>query len=142
MSKQTWRWIGGSVLLALPAFLLLPGIGPESRHPASLARSQASAGSWYYRVRSGDVLTTIAERELGTFKRYGEILRLNPGIRPRELQLGTVLKMPARDPDGAQGERRPQGPGHAPWRLLLSSAALLGLVFLVVFLSSRGAQRA
>ena len=144
MSKKAWKRLGGLLLIALPAIFLLPGIGVESSHPAALARNKAPAGGWYYRVQQKDVLTTIAERELGTFKRYGEILKLNPGIKPRELSVGTVLRMPQRDAEAAR-KAAAQGQtagGHSPVRLLLSTAALLALVFLVVLVSGRLERRA
>jgi hypothetical protein len=139
MSKKAWKRIGGLLLIALPALFLVPGIGVESSHPAALARSNSPTGGWYYRVQPKDVLTTIAERELGTFKRYGEILQLNPGIKPRELTVGSVLRMPLRDPEAARqaAAKNERAAGHSPLRLLLSSAALLALVFLVVFISGR-----
>lgn len=51
-----------------------------------------------YVVKRGDVLSTIAQRELGTVKRMDEILRLNSDkIKSAdEIWVGLELKMPAR----------------------------------------------
>ena len=49
-----------------------------------------------YTVKPGDTLTEIAERELGTWKRYKEILKLNPGVKAETIVGGDTLKMPPR----------------------------------------------
>ncbi|MDF1701703.1 MAG: hypothetical protein P1V36_11160, partial [Planctomycetota bacterium] len=72
--RPSTRWLFGLVLLAIPALFFLPGVGFESAHPSALARKSAPPAYWYYRVQPKDVLSRIAERELGTFKRYKEIL--------------------------------------------------------------------
>ena len=138
------HWLG-ALALALPALLFLPGIGFETQDPAALARKTGAAPGWFYRVRSGDSLTTIAERELGTFKRYKEILALNPGIKPRALPVGNVLRMPPRTA-GADAPTPLAGatPSKSPdsKRLLLSIAGLLGLVLLIVLVAGRLERRA
>ena len=135
-----WRRVGALLLIALPALCFLPGIGFDSSHPSQLARSYQVDGSWYYRVQPKDSLTQIAQRELGTFKRYQEIVKLNPGIKPRELPIGTVLRMPPKDPsnpDAVPAPKAPESGDRSPLRLLLSFAGLLGLVVLVVGISGR-----
>jgi len=140
------HWLG-ALALALPAVLFLPGIGFQTSHPAALARKTAAPAIWYYRVRDGESLSTISERELGTFKRYKEILALNPGIEPRKLPAGDVLRMPPRA-QGAKDQADPalvrtaSGPAPDSLRLLLSIAGLLGLVLLIVSVTSRLERRA
>lgn len=146
--RVSTRWWLGLVLLSIPAFLFVPGIGPlESAGPAALARRAGAHEVWYYRVEKGDVLSRIAEQELGTHVRYAEILRLNPGVKPRALLPGAVLKMPPRvaasgpaggSSDGAIDEAG--GPGSRD--LLLSCAALLALLVLVIFTAGRIERRA
>ncbi len=50
-----------------------------------------------YRVEEGDTLSTIAQRKLGSAKRWDEIYRLNKEriVDPNHLKLGTELKLPA-----------------------------------------------
>ncbi|MDJ0521317.1 MAG: LysM domain-containing protein [Planctomycetota bacterium] len=138
------HWLG-ALALALPALLFLPGIGFETQDPAALARRAGASQGWYYRVRSGDSLTTIAERELGTFKRFKEILALNPGIKPRSLQVGDALRMPPRKPGEAKAPPLAASkPVKQPdsRRLMLSIAGLLGLVLLIVLVAGRLERRA
>lgn len=138
------HWLG-ALALALPALLFLPGIGFETADPTALARRSAGAPGWYYRVRAGDSLTTISERELGTFKRYKEILALNPGIQPRALPVGNVLRMPPRVTGAAAPAVVVESePAKSPdsRRLLLSIAGLLGLVLLIVLVAGRLERRA
>ena len=46
-------------------------------------------------VRAGDVLGTIAQRELGSAKKWPVIADLNPKIDPKRLLVGSRLKLPA-----------------------------------------------
>jgi nucleoid-associated protein YgaU len=52
-------------------------------------------GHGSYTVQSGDVLGVIAQRELGSAKRWPEIVALNPGLDPDRVPVGTRLVMPA-----------------------------------------------
>lgn len=139
--RPSTHWLLGLVVLAIPALIFLPGIGFETAGPSALARKSTEPPRWYYRVKQGDVLTRIAERELGTFKRYKEILALNPGVEPRNLAPGQVLAMPPREADDASG----RAPLAAPTQsepsdsrgLLLSFVALLGALVLIVLAASR-----
>ena len=144
--RVSTRWWLGLVLLAIPALLFIPGIGPlESAGPSALARRTGGHETWYYRVQPGDVLSRIAERELGTLVRYEEILRLNPGLQPRKMLPGTVLRMPPRVPGEAvatppaRDVSSTSGPGARD--LLLSCAALLALLGLVIFTAGRLERR-
>jgi hypothetical protein len=130
------RWLLGLALLVIPALLFAPGIGPfQSPGPGALARANGPNGTWYYRVRNGDVLSRIAERELGTHLRYQEILSLNPGVKPRHLLPGTVLRMPPRKTTGKSEGTVAEGPGSRD--LLISCAALLALLLGVIFVAGR-----
>lgn len=49
-----------------------------------------------YTIRNGDTLWSIAKRQLGSGRRYHEILELNPAITDVEsVQIGTRIKLPA-----------------------------------------------
>ena len=138
-----WRRLGTLVVIALPVFLFLPGIGFETSHPASLARQNVGNATWFYRVRADDVLTTIAERQLGTLRRYKEIVALNPGVKPRALTVGSILRMPPKNGAAGAATLPPAAAtGQSPRRLLLAFAALLGLVVLVVAVASHLERRA
>jgi len=149
-SKQSnrvlWRRLGAVLVIAMPLFFFLPGIGFDATHPASLARQRSLSDTWLYRVQPGDALTKIAETQLGTLHRYEEILALNPTVKPRALTVGSVLRMPARDPQaGSQVQQTPPvvaAAGNSPRRLLLAFAALLALVVVVVAVASRMERRA
>ena len=52
-------------------------------------------GAGRYVVKSGDTLSKIASRELGSAERWTEIRDLNPGINPNALQVGAKLTLPA-----------------------------------------------
>lgn len=54
----------------------------------------ASAGSTTYTVRTGDTLSSIAERTYGSESRWTLILGANPGLDPDRLQVGQVLRLP------------------------------------------------
>jgi LysM repeat protein len=49
-----------------------------------------------YTVKKGDMLGTIARNELGSTKLVHEILMLNEGVNPNNLQIDQVLLLPAR----------------------------------------------
>jgi len=48
-----------------------------------------------YTIQKGDTLSEIAERLLGRSGRYEQILVLNPGLNPKALEPGQVIKVPA-----------------------------------------------
>ena len=76
--------------------------------PASCSHAVAA-------VAAGDTLGKIASKKLGTAKRWPEITALNPGLKPNELRIGSVLKLPCSVGDGA-GEG---GAGTPPARATL-----------------------
>lgn len=53
------------------------------------------AADGYYIVRKGDVLSQIAQNELGGASRWREIAALNPAIDPNVLYEGARLRMPS-----------------------------------------------
>jgi nucleoid-associated protein YgaU len=55
-----------------------------------------SASTKTYTVKSGDLLSTISQKTLGTSKRWKEIAALNPQLDPNNMKVGTVIKLPAR----------------------------------------------
>jgi len=63
-----------------------PGTSPA-------APSSAASGPLYV-VRSGDTLTLIAQRELGSADRWRELLASNPGLDPKRLLVGSRLRLP------------------------------------------------
>ncbi len=56
--------------------------------------TQTPADNATYLVVEGDSLWRIATQQLGSGKRYKEILALNPQINQNSLAIGTVLKLP------------------------------------------------
>ena len=66
---------------------------PETRStPRSVSPSAAEA---VYIVQSGDMLSTIAQRELGSAKHWRKIADLNPKVNPDRLYVGAKLRLPA-----------------------------------------------
>jgi nucleoid-associated protein YgaU len=71
---------------------------PAAVQPAAAKPSAApavAAGGRAYTVRAGDVLSSIAQRELGSARRWKEIAALNPGVDPGRLIVGSRLALPA-----------------------------------------------
>jgi nucleoid-associated protein YgaU len=68
---------------------------PERESPVRDERAETASAPDVYVVQEGDTLTDISMRELGTWKRYEEIVELNPGLDPRRLRVGTRLVLPA-----------------------------------------------
>jgi len=92
--------------LAVGMTLKLPAGGVESAQPMLVrettplkpkpaAREPQAPAARTYTVRSGDSLSRIAAAQLGNADRHGEILALNPGVRPEKLSIGQVLRLPA-----------------------------------------------
>ncbi len=67
---------------------------PEELAP--VADEVAQSPTRAYVVRASDTLSEIAERELGTQRRWTEILALNPGISPTQLRAGQKIALPAK----------------------------------------------
>jgi nucleoid-associated protein YgaU len=83
-----------------------PRIESMPTEPAPLAASEPDARpsapeAKSYVVRRSDTLSEIAERELGTSKRWPEIVAMNPGLEPARLQAGVKIRLPARSGTGS-----------------------------------------
>ncbi len=76
---------GGATLAVNPT----PPITPPTTTPP--------AGAKTYTVKPGDVLSLIAQRQLGSSRRVDDILKLNSDVLsdPDDLTVGMVLKLPA-----------------------------------------------
>lgn len=111
---------------AIPCAVAALAFGLDSSHPTELARASAN-DTWTYVVQEGDVLSTIAQTQLGTFRRYDEILGLNPGIKERELIVGTSLRMPTRELLSTSRSQVPPPDAILLW-LALGLVLLVGLV--------------
>ena len=66
---------------------------PVDQPKKSAARETKAGGT--YVVKKGDMLSVIAQRELGSAKRWREIAKLNPSVDPDRLFEGTRLVMPS-----------------------------------------------
>ncbi len=67
--------------------------GPGYVEPIGGSASVVSNLPRSYTVKRGDTLGSIAQRELGSSKRWPEIEALN-GVKPERLSVGMVLKLP------------------------------------------------
>jgi nucleoid-associated protein YgaU len=72
----------------------------DDRDTASDDREAQSGGARTYRVQDGDTLSMIAQRELGTSKRWQEIYELNRRVLDDKvtIKVGMELKLPAARP--------------------------------------------
>ncbi len=57
-------------------------------------RTPASTGTHAYAVRAGDTLSEIAQRELGSSRRWQELVAANPGLDPAKLRVGKTIQIP------------------------------------------------
>ena len=73
------------------------------------ATSAAPAESCTHTVAAGDTLGQIASDKLGTAKRWREIIALNPGLKPDQLRVKSVLKLPC-----SVGDRAGEGGAGPP----------------------------
>ena len=70
--------------------------GPAASEPAAAATPRALPGT--HTVAKGETLETIADQYLGSKTRWRELLPLNPGLDPKKLQIGQVLRVSASPP--------------------------------------------
>ena len=85
------------------------------RESARTERSEPDAAPNVYVVKDDDqTLGHIAMRELGTWRRYTEIVELNPGLDPAKLRVGARLVMPSTAPTSAPVVAEPTTPPAAP----------------------------
>lgn len=88
------------------------GRAPSDAPP--VAPSTAGADARRYRVRPGDTLSEIAQRELGSSRRWQEILAKNPGLDPERLLNGSQILLPAAPSGGAEAKTAPAGQEASP----------------------------
>lgn len=71
----------------------------EAPEPALLPEADEEAFRWYT-VRSGDSLSRIARRELGSSTKWGDIYTMNRDVLPNEtkLRVGQRLRIPVSEP--------------------------------------------
>ncbi len=111
-SSKRWREIaalnGGSDKIFVGQKLRLPGRegGGASSVAAVASKPQAkgqasSKGGKTYTVKKGDMLSVIAQTQLGSAKRWREIAALNPSVNPDRLLTGTELVMPGGSSSGS-----------------------------------------
>lgn len=73
----------------------LAGAAARARQAATASKNKKSSGAApTYTVKKGDALTDIAARELGDYKRWVEIARLNNIRDPKSIHPGQKLRMP------------------------------------------------
>ncbi|MEX1023458.1 MAG: LysM domain-containing protein [Planctomycetota bacterium] len=60
------------------------------------AAPAVAGGDNIYVVEVGDTLSEVSLSQLGTSKRWGDIVKANPGLDPKRLRVGMRLRMPAR----------------------------------------------
>ena len=67
----------------------------ETDQPATEVESGAdTARPATYTMKAGDTLWSIAAKHLGSGQRWKEIVKVNPGLDPRKLRVGQVIKLP------------------------------------------------
>jgi nucleoid-associated protein YgaU len=73
-----------------------------------------SASTHAYTVRSGDTLSEIAQHELGSAKRWPEIVAANPGLDPAKLRAGKPIQIPgAGTASAARADSAPAKPASS-----------------------------
>ncbi len=90
--------------LKLPVGPAATGAGAGAPNVAA-APARTNTAARNYTVRSGDTLSAIAARELGSAERWNEIAALNPRLDPTRLSVGAVLALPGGAGSGAPASR-------------------------------------
>ena len=81
-----------------------PAPQPEPAQPVVLDKpAPAAQAAATYVVREGDTLADIAQKQLGSSKRWNELVKLNPGIDPKNLKIGKTIRLS----DGAPAVEAP-----------------------------------
>ena len=82
-------------VLTLPTGSTAPRQAPKNTpNKKKPAKDEPVLAAGQYVIKKGDMLSLIAQRELGSAARWREIQKLNPKINPDRLVVGTVLAMP------------------------------------------------
>jgi len=68
-------------------------IGLHADPPRS-APAATTAATHAYTVRAGDTLSEIAQHELGSSRRWQDLVAANPGLDPAKLHVGKTIKVP------------------------------------------------
>ena len=68
--------------------------GTETAGDVVIADPTPPAGADTYTIKKKDTLWSISTRYLGSGKRYKEIVAINPGLDPKKLAIGQVIKLP------------------------------------------------
>jgi nucleoid-associated protein YgaU len=88
-----------------------PRTAPATRSlappPSAQPSPQPAPGGRTYVVQPGETLGEIAQRELGTFRRWTEIQRLNGNLAPSALRTGMKLRLPASGTDTVPASAKP-----------------------------------
>ncbi|MHC5009413.1 MAG: LysM peptidoglycan-binding domain-containing protein [Planctomycetota bacterium] len=110
--KLTSRLAGGLVLLAAlslvappaDADIIIPGereVSTEVTVDYGILKASAPER---YEVKAGDSFGEIAQRLLGSARRWEEIQEWNPGVEPERMTVGSYLWLPPLDPPAADAE--------------------------------------
>lgn len=81
------------------------GGAPVAKAAGNTPTRAASGGSRSYTIRSGDTLSAVAARELGSAERWSEIAALNPRLDPARLSVGAVIALPGGAAASSSGAR-------------------------------------
>ncbi|MEQ1893049.1 MAG: LysM peptidoglycan-binding domain-containing protein, partial [Planctomycetota bacterium] len=108
------REAGAEAPVSQPA---TPGMGGEFLRPDErpapaerpIARESAPTQRPYV-VKSGDTLSQIAQRELGSSRRWQEITALNPGLDPARLRSGKTIQLPGGERLASAGDAPKSAP--------------------------------
>jgi nucleoid-associated protein YgaU len=76
-----------------PAVTPAPVVAADATPPTS--PTSATAGPREHVVASGETLSSIAARFLGSESRWAEIAKANPGVNPNSMRVGTKLAIPS-----------------------------------------------
>ena len=74
--------------------IVIPDLKDPLPKVQKVSFSMPAGGKRVYRVRSGDVLSVISERELGSIRYQSKILEMNPGLKAGKLKVGQALNLP------------------------------------------------
>jgi len=93
---------------------------PEEPSREALVGQAPAASTHAYTVRSGDTLSEISQRELGSARRWQEIVAANPGLDPARLRAGKTIQIPgaARTrPGEAKPQAAPPSAARTTWKV-------------------------